>query len=421
MSNWGTFASNNEPDDESDLSSYEDSEEEDLPPLQISSWGDNSVVARVNEEGTTEVNVSTNGWASLIDPNHKIAANGLGSGNLHRKGGNYKPVDEEYILNHRLKKGGGLPKAPGTGKKKKKKAAPVSSNSYRRDGGGAPGHHRSFAPPPSSTTRRPPPQSRIVDGSASGWGSQKLADTPFWEQPAAAATSAPAPPPSAPAPVSHQPAFSSGAAASKYATGSAASKYAPQQQQHQQQQHQQPAHHTPAQYGGSGASRYAPQPSYPAQQAPAAMGSASSQYAPPPPSSMYMAPQQQQPVPPVSSPQTFASGASASKYATGSSASKYAPQNTGSSGSIYASPSGSTPASLTPSPPPQRKPILTFNIELVPGVSAPLNVYENSNPVELVNIFEREHNLHMQPVAKETFARNIATLVEHELKKRYGS
>lgn len=335
--------------DDDDFSSYEDSEEEDLP-LQISSWG----TQKVNDSGTTEVNLTMEGWKSLIDPNAKIGPNGIGTGNLHRRGANFKPVDEENILNHRLKKGPIQPKAPGSKKKKKKKAPtprPTPTPPSRGRGGYA---GRVPRPPPSTT--RPPPSGM----SGTGWGSGKLAETPFWEQPAQAQQ-----PQQQPSNNWQSP--SSGAAASKYATGAAASKYAPQQP-------------TPPTSTGSSASRYATPPT----------GSSASKYATPP---------QQLSQPPSASSSTT----SFSSPATGAAASKYAPQPS------------QVPPTIPPPPLPaslERKPILTFNIELVPGVSAPLNVYESSDPRDVVDTFEREHHLTMTPEAKQAFATHVAAFVQ---------
>ena len=332
--------------DDDDLSSYEDSEEEEMP-LQISSWG----TQKVNDSGTTEVNLTMEGWKSLIDPNAKIGPNGIGTGNLHRRGANFKPVDEENILNHRLKKGPLHPKEPGAKKKKKKKAPtprPTPPPSSAR-GRGA----RVPRPPPSTT--RPPPSGI----SGTGWGSGKLAETPFWEQPTRQ------PPQQQQPPSNHWQAPTSGAAASKYATGAAASKYASQP--------------TPPTSTGSAASRYA-----------TPTGSNASKYATP-------SPQLSQP------PSASSSTTSFSSPATGAAASKYAPQPS------------QVPTTIPPPPPPtplERKPILTFNIELVPGVSAPLNVYESSDPRDIVDTFEREHHLTMTPEAKQAFATHVAAFVQ---------
>ncbi|KAJ8654846.1 hypothetical protein O0I10_009411 [Lichtheimia ornata] len=347
--------------DDDDLSSYDDSEEEDMP-LQISSWG----TQKVNDSGTTEVNLTMEGWKSLIDPNAKIGPNGIGTGNLHRRGANFKPVDEENILNHRLKKGPIQPKAPGSKKKKKKAPTPRPTPPPSARGRGGYGG-RVPRPPPSTT--RPPPSGM----SGTGWGSGQLAETPFWEQPARAQQ--PPPQPQQPQPSNNWQAPSSGAAASKYATGASASKYAPQP--------------TPPTSTGSAASRYA-----------TPTGSSASKYATP-------TPQLSQPPSASSSTTSFSSpatGAAASKYATGAAASKYAPQQ-----------QQQVPPTIPPPPPPaplERKPILTFNIELVPGVSAPLNVYESSDPRDVVDTFEREHHLTMTPEAKQAFATHVAAFVQ---------
>lgn len=347
--------------DDDDLSSYDDSEEEDMP-LQISSWG----TQKVNDSGTTEVNLTMEGWKSLIDPNAKIGPNGIGTGNLHRHGANFKPVDEENILNHRLKKGPIQPKAPGAKKKKKKAPTPRPTPPPSARGRGGYGGRVPRPPPPSTT--RPPPSGM----SGTGWGSGKLAETPFWEQPARAQQP---PPQQQQQPSNNWQAPSSGAAASKYATGAAASKYAPQP--------------TPPTSTGSAASRYA-----------TPTGSSASKYATP-------TPQLSQPPSASSSTTSFTprpTGAAASKYATGAAASKYAPQ-----------PTQQVPPTIPPPPPPaplERKPILTFNIELVPGVSAPLNVYESSDPRDVVDTFEREHHLTMTPEAKQAFATHVAAFVQ---------
>ncbi|KAI8150403.1 hypothetical protein BJV82DRAFT_573547 [Fennellomyces sp. T-0311] len=217
--------------DDEDMSDdfYSDESDEEDAPLQISSWGEQTT----KKDGTTEYNVSAEGWAALIDPNFKLGPGGLGSGNLHRKGGNYKPVDEEYILNHRLKKGSPMPKSAsgspsGRGKKKKPK-----SGAGR--GRGAPSRPppKPTPPPPSRSYTRAPPTNNA-------WGSTPLADKPFWEQPASAAR----PPPqqqqqqqqqqqpktqqgSSASKYATDTVMSEGSNASKWATGSAASKYAP--------------------------------------------------------------------------------------------------------------------------------------------------------------------------------------------------
>lgn len=99
----------------SEYSDYSESEDE-YAPLQMSAWG----TQKVTEEGKTEVNVSMDDWASLIDPSVKLKSNGIGTGQLHRQGKNFKPVDEQLILDRRL--GKPLPKGGLNGGKKKKKS-----------------------------------------------------------------------------------------------------------------------------------------------------------------------------------------------------------------------------------------------------------------------------------------------------------
>ncbi|KAI8637056.1 hypothetical protein BD408DRAFT_425228 [Parasitella parasitica] len=140
-----------------------------------------------------QVPVQPAGWHSLVDPDVKIGPNDVGSGNLHRRGTNYKPIDEELILAHRKniqvsKKTMmeairtteltlGLPESkekPRKGKPKKKaadrflqpKPHPLATSHIP-------------PPPPPSTTRIPP---SAANGVSSSWLNSNLVDTPFWEK-----------------------------------------------------------------------------------------------------------------------------------------------------------------------------------------------------------------------------------------------
>ncbi|KAG2197625.1 hypothetical protein INT47_006688 [Mucor saturninus] len=113
------------------------------------------------------------GWDSLLDTSVKLGPNGLGAGNLHRRGKNFKPIGEDMILAQRLNK----PIA--TKKKKPEYTQPHSSNNNSKQ------HHRQFNKPPSSapkktapvlTTRTPVSTS---EGS-SNWSQASLVDVPFW-------------------------------------------------------------------------------------------------------------------------------------------------------------------------------------------------------------------------------------------------
>ncbi|KAI7908118.1 uncharacterized protein BX663DRAFT_493043 [Cokeromyces recurvatus] len=107
-------------------------------------------------------------WSDLIDPEYKLKSDGIGSGNLHRKGRNYKPVSEDIILNHRQHN------APirrsRVAIKEHKRLIKPSSNAYI-----------------SSTinTRDTHIRSSINlenEFSNSRWGAQPLTSTPFWEE-----------------------------------------------------------------------------------------------------------------------------------------------------------------------------------------------------------------------------------------------
>jgi hypothetical protein len=156
-------------------------------------WGSQASPVATSTHSDT-IKAETAGWDSLIDPNIKTGPNDLGSGNLHRRGANFKPIDEELILAQRLniqipkkkmldairqtEKNLGLPEDKNTrkGKSKKKKATAATSSPDRFL------HRNNSAPPPKkepvpSTIRPPPPAS-----SNSNWLQSNLVDTPFWEK-----------------------------------------------------------------------------------------------------------------------------------------------------------------------------------------------------------------------------------------------
>ncbi|KAK4521514.1 protein transport protein gos1 [Mucor velutinosus] len=172
-----------------------DSSDEEYGPI-TASWG---TQVPVEEPAKSE------GWDSLIDPNVKVGPNDVGSGNLHRRGTNYKPINEEIILARRKniqvpkekmleairetelslglpeskeKPRKGKPKKKPTGKPKKKptgKPAPAKCSNTRPY---TPTTNYVSAPPPPSTTRPPPPPST----NGSSWSNTNLVDTPFWEK-----------------------------------------------------------------------------------------------------------------------------------------------------------------------------------------------------------------------------------------------
>ncbi|RCH81630.1 hypothetical protein CU098_000383, partial [Rhizopus stolonifer] len=142
-----------------------DSEEE-YGPL-ASTWGDQA------KESPPK------GWDALLDPNIKIGPNDLGSGNLHRKGKNFKPIDEELILAQR--KHIQVPKKKMQEAIRKTEQALGLPESTRSNGTKKkPMNKKSTLPKQTksavfSTLRAPPPN-------PSNWSQSVLVDTPFWEQ-----------------------------------------------------------------------------------------------------------------------------------------------------------------------------------------------------------------------------------------------
>jgi hypothetical protein len=188
----------------SDDDNYYDTEEEDEEwnaPI-TASWGVPST--EQDEETSNGGSTDVAGWHQLTDPNAKLRADGVGAGNLHRQGKNFKPVDEQMILNQRLgkplpKKAGSkakqisVPKkstkvsiqpiagnkaphhvsVPGMGKKAAKKArqASVAAAAER-----ARAHVKAAeVKGGSSHTHEPPVRSVWTTGAS-------LVTTPFWEQ-----------------------------------------------------------------------------------------------------------------------------------------------------------------------------------------------------------------------------------------------
>lgn len=337
---------------------YSDEEysDDEYAPLELSSWGAQAVTG---ENGKTEVNVSMDGWQSLIDPSVKLKAGGVGSGQLHRKGGNFKPLDESYIIQQRL--GKPIPKAISGGKKKR---------GGKPKGSPAPPPPRKPLVPPSSSAYRGSTATRGRPITAPGnnvWGSAELASTPFWEQSASSATSgtyaskyATPAANSAPAPAQRPP-----PPPSKEHLWGALDESAPAQPPVQQQQQQAPA---PAQNTfvhsatGSRASKYAtPSPAPPAPQ------QQQYQQAPTPPPQQPPQQQQQQ---------------------------VYAPSSTP---TIYHK---------------LEQPVLTINIEISQGITAKMLVYENDEPYDAVEQFEKNHHLTMDVTAKQRFAQQVQLLLE---------
>ncbi|KAI8335688.1 hypothetical protein BC941DRAFT_429049 [Chlamydoabsidia padenii] len=167
-----------------------DYSDDDYAPISLCAWGDQS-----QQESTSQDLTGAKGWSELLGANAKVSEGLKGSGGLHRQGKNYKPIDEEDILKHRLK-GGPLPKGDNDkttrkgrssgnnkkGKRQPNKPKPTTFSSTTTTKKATtfshtkPVNKQAQAPPPLSTIRRPPPTTNN-----SGWGAT-LVETPFWEK-----------------------------------------------------------------------------------------------------------------------------------------------------------------------------------------------------------------------------------------------
>ncbi|KAI8984072.1 hypothetical protein BDF20DRAFT_833608 [Mycotypha africana] len=205
------------------MGSMSDSDEE-YGPLPTT-WGSQAPTSPAKESGNDP---SPKGWDSLLDPDFNVGPKGLGSGNLHRKGRNFIPVDEDVILAQRLnkplpkkskKKGNeresntsaitsdkarnskksSLKTSTTTSTPQSKRNGPSSSNSsFRRSSA----RKSKTASSPSSTSRpisnlstssktttstkiSPPELSTIRtplqnNTNSTGWANATLVETPFW-------------------------------------------------------------------------------------------------------------------------------------------------------------------------------------------------------------------------------------------------
>ena len=146
---------------------YDDDDSINDEPLAMTSWGSQQQQSQQVFDDNNNDQQATHDWNSLVDPNFTIKAGGVGSGQLHRKGGNYIPVPELAIVNQRLRKpipssntSLGMLGSNVTVKMKKKKKR--------------------------SRKKRERVQSMPVfavpEMTVNGWGSGQLTSTPFWEQ-----------------------------------------------------------------------------------------------------------------------------------------------------------------------------------------------------------------------------------------------
>ncbi|KAG2181036.1 hypothetical protein INT43_008618 [Umbelopsis isabellina] len=188
----------------SDDDGFYDTEDEEWDAPITASWGVPAAAAAAPEaQDQTSETADVNGWHQIADPNAKIRADGVGAGNLHRKGKNFQPVDEQHILNQRL--GKAIPKSktkqiavakkatkvsiqpiagnkpphvlsvPGTGKKAAKKARSSALSAAAERARAV--ERAAAAKQPAKHMANPDPHVNSV------WkAGTSLADTPFWEQ-----------------------------------------------------------------------------------------------------------------------------------------------------------------------------------------------------------------------------------------------
>ncbi|KAI9308180.1 hypothetical protein BJ944DRAFT_260729 [Cunninghamella echinulata] len=315
--------------------SYSEDADDEYGELQMSSWGNQSTPT---PQQTASFDVPITDWHKLMDPSVQIKAGEVGSGGLHRQGKNYKPVDEQAILNQRLK---GTPVPSGSKSKKK--------GSKKKSGNGDPSV--SSVPKKNkkkSTTLRPPSSSAVrsrLPLSNSVWGGSELASTPFWE--------------------------TSGSGASKYATNRTAATTSTQRQQ------QHPPSHTSKQHDSQRKSL--------------------------PPHSNHRESKYQPSSAKVNQPTPVRS---ASKSFLGSASSKYANSSTTTSTSLSEKHKA---LPLLPS----KEAILKLNIEITPGISAVLDIYETNDYKKLVRDFGEKHHLKISEEAENAFAEKISVLIKN--------
>jgi hypothetical protein len=151
-------------------------------PLQAT-WGSQAPAAAAESAG----------WDSLKDPNAKLTEKGLGTGQLHRKGKNFKPIDEEVIISQRLQKNSSKKKGSNSRSFSQDNTSTTSTHNHRKTSlpstsssqqyQRAKNKQSSFFTPTSPPTRRSSSLAGRISRSAksnNAW-SRPLVDTPFWE------------------------------------------------------------------------------------------------------------------------------------------------------------------------------------------------------------------------------------------------
>ncbi|KAL0097414.1 hypothetical protein J3Q64DRAFT_1713259 [Phycomyces blakesleeanus] len=66
----------------------------------------------------------------------------------------------------------------------------------------------------------------------------------------------------------------------------------------------------------------------------------------------------------------------------------------------------------------ERNPLLSFNIEIGPGVSILLEVYSHDNPTQVVETFTFKHRLNFSEESKQKLANTLKLIIQSALKGR---
>lgn len=176
------------------------SSDDEYAPIEATTWGSQTPLQSNNESEVIE----TKGWDSLLDPNMKVGPNNVGSGNLHRKGTNFKPIGEDLILAQRLNKPVGkkkmqdairetethlgLPQGKDKKQRSKKKVHLDNNNlnsrkfSHQTTSLTTSRQQKTTHVEVPTTTRIPKLSENSVDGGGSKWLQSSLVDTPFWNE-----------------------------------------------------------------------------------------------------------------------------------------------------------------------------------------------------------------------------------------------
>ncbi|GET03972.1 hypothetical protein GLOIN_2v1561445 [Rhizophagus clarus] len=168
--------------------SYYEPQESSTPPESETSTDQNSETVSQDDD----IKARLSAWHSLADPNVKERDDGIGGGQLHRRGRNYIPVEESVVLSIQ-QKGGGYKRPIKKGLEKpilKGKPIPVTKTTTK-----------SVAPPKqiNTSSQNPPPVKKVPEVKTAAPQNQKQSTQPAppnRTQPQTQTLKKPSPPPS---------------------------------------------------------------------------------------------------------------------------------------------------------------------------------------------------------------------------------